>query len=245
MQRQSLFAARRTTVLELVELSVSEGSASDAGSGLGRSVRASLQLSGGELALVQCSDAAESALIADACVGLRPPRTGAVRFMGQDWARLGPAACARMRSRIGRVFGRGSWLEHLSVADNILLPSLHHTRTPVAELREQAVALARSFALPGLPSGRPSAHARSDLQRAACVRALMGSPSLIVLEEPIEDVFPEAVAPLVNALRRLRDQGAAVLWFVLDPLVWQDRTIPADRRFRLLGRTLTELGDRR
>lgn len=245
MALQTQFTTRRSAVLELEDISVSESRASEPGRGFGHAVHASFKLGGGELALVQCSDAAESALIADACVGLRTPRSGAVRFMGQDWEALGPAARSRLRSSIGRVFSRGNWLEHLSVADNILLPSLHHTHRPERELREQAVALARSFALPGLPTGRPNAHPRSDLQRAACVRALMGSPSLIVLEEPTDHIFPEALAPLINGLRRLRDKGAAVLWFALDRRVWQDRSIPVDRRFRLFGRALTELGESR
>ncbi|MGI9334420.1 MAG: ABC transporter ATP-binding protein, partial [Gammaproteobacteria bacterium] len=212
---------------------------------LGSTVHANLKLSSGELALVQCSEPAESALIADACAGLRVPSSGAVRFMGKDWSQLAPAARSRRRARIGRVFSRGNWLEHLSVADNILLPSLYHTRTPMRELRAQTLALARSFALPGLPTGQPFAQPRSDLQRAACVRALLGSPSLIVLEEPTEHVYPEALAPLVNELRTLRDKGAAVLWLALDRRVWQDRSIPVDRRFRLFGRALTELGSRR
>ena len=38
-----------------------------------------------------------------------------------------------------------------------------------------------------------------DLQRAACVRAFLGTPDLVLLERPDEGVYPDIMPPLINA----------------------------------------------
>jgi hypothetical protein len=46
---------------------------------------------------------------------------------------------------------------------------------------------------------------------------------------------------LVNAIRRARNKGAAVIWMTLSDDVWRDNSIPADRLFSVAGRKLTEV----
>lgn len=224
-------------VLELDALRVSSST-------LAGRLRASFTLRAGELALVRSASAPESELIANAAVGVAAPVAGAVRFLGRDWSKLKPDARSRLRARIGRVFSNGAWLDHLSLADNIVLPAMYHTHESQESLHGAAAELSRRFSLPGIPTGRPSQHSRQDLRRAACVRALLGSPALVVLEEPTDDVYPEIVAPLLNSLRVLRDRGTAVLWFAIDRRVWRDETIAADRRLQLFGGALTEIAGR-
>jgi len=44
------------------------------------------------------------------------------------------------------------------------------------DIEAEAAKLARMFGLPGLPRGRPAQMRLPDLQRAACVRAFLGTP---------------------------------------------------------------------
>jgi phospholipid/cholesterol/gamma-HCH transport system ATP-binding protein len=195
----------------------------------------------GQLALVRLEKLPQAVSFADHFSGLTPPFDGNVFFFGRDWQTAPTDTVNAMRGRIGRVFSSGSWLEGFSLLDNILLPQLHHTRSPIPELRQEAAQLAEQFSLPGLPLGRPENYSRADLQRSACVRAFLGTPALLLLEDPTFGVYPRIMTALVNAIRRARNKGAAVIWMTLSDEVWRDDSIPADRFFRVAGRKLMEV----
>lgn len=193
-----------------------------------------LRLAAGDFALVLAPDPARAALFADLAGGTIPAASGRVLFLGQDWARVPHDVADALRGRIGRVFQEGGWVQHLSVATNILLPLLHHTRTPEAEARDRAAELARSFGLPGLPLGWPHASPVGDLARAACVRAFLGEPSLLMLESPLmEGRVPELMARLRDAIAAARSRGTACIWLTASGLVWDDPGLPATQRLRL------------
>ena len=209
--------------------------------GGGESVDVSLKLLGGELSLIRIERQRQGTALGDACAGLTMPRKGRVFFLGKDWSQLTPDIANAMRGRIGRVFARGNWLGHLPLIDNILLPQLHHTRRPLTELRDEAVLLAQKFGLPGVPLGSSNGSLQADLQRADCVRAFLGQPFLILLEERSTGCFKEMLPNLIDAIREARNRGAAVMWLTSDKFIWRDRSIPATRRFRLAGRKLMEV----
>jgi phospholipid/cholesterol/gamma-HCH transport system ATP-binding protein len=81
--------------------------------------------------------------------------------------------------------------------------------------------------------GRPSELSGPDLARAACVRALLCEPVLLLLESPIQAQYGELVPAVMNAATSVRDRGGAVVWLTRSDLIWTDRSIPASQRLRL------------
>jgi phospholipid/cholesterol/gamma-HCH transport system ATP-binding protein len=207
--------------------------------------RVHFDLQSGELALVRLSNLHQTAAFADTFSGLREPTKGKIRFLGRDWQDVSTDTANAMRGKIGRVFSSGNWLDGFTICDNVLLPQSHHTRTPKDDLLRDAANLAKHFGLPGLPSGYPTEYARADLRKAACVRAFLGKPLLLLLEDPTYGIYPEILAPLVNAVRRARNRGAAVFWMTLTDDVWLDESIPANRYFMISGRELQEVDKRK
>jgi phospholipid/cholesterol/gamma-HCH transport system ATP-binding protein len=197
-----------------------------------------LRLMAGELALVDARHSARPGWLADLCCGLLPLAAGSARFLGRDWSAVPQDYADALRGRIGRVFLSGSWVGFMDVATNILLPQLHHTRDDPSDLRERAAALSRAFGLPGLPLVRPGELAAGDLARAACVRAFLGEPALVLLESPVQGRFTNLIPPLLNALAAARDGGAAAVWFTRSDLVWRDASFPATMRLRIGERGL-------
>jgi phospholipid/cholesterol/gamma-HCH transport system ATP-binding protein len=193
----------------------------------------SLQLMAGEFALVQCRDFSIASSFVDFCCGLLPLQEGTVRFLGREWSRFSLLQAEALRGRIGRVFHVGGWIDFLDAETNILLPQLHHTRRPLSELRAAAAALAHEFGLPGLPTGRPSTLSAADLARAACIRAFLGEPLMVVLENPVRGQYSDLAAPLLNSILSACNRGAAVLWLTPGDVVWSDRSAPATSRLRL------------
>jgi phospholipid/cholesterol/gamma-HCH transport system ATP-binding protein len=217
-------------------------------SGGGRRIRDAISLSfpvrGGDLLFLRGERAGQARAIFDLCSGLTPPFGGSVHFLGRDWEGVQPDIANAMRGRIGRVFSRGSWIEDVTIQENILLPELHHTRRPIREVRQEAGRLALQLGLPGIPLGYPADLPLSDLNRAAWIRAFLGNPSLILLEEPTSQLGERDVAPLIALIREARDRGAAVVWVTLNDSLWRDPSIPVTRRYRLIGRRLIEVENR-
>lgn len=198
-----------------------------------------LRLQAGELHLVHSPTMGQSAALADALLGLAG--AGEVRFLGVAWADIDAAEACRLRSRIGRVMSGGNWLENRSVMENLLLPLRHQTVLAEEIIRQRASELALSFGLPGIPTLLPHQCSESDLERAACVRAFLGRPKLLVLEQPIEATESRTFPPLINAVQQLRRHRGAIIWFTHKRSLLEEPGISADRRYRIAGSRLLQL----
>ncbi len=150
--------------------------------------------------------------LANAAVGIEAPLEGAVRFAGEDWSALSPAAAEHRRARIGRVFCGAAWVSNLDVDENVLLARLHHTHRRLREWRAEAERIAHALGLTALPSGRAAWTPPRELQRAQWVRALLGAPDLLILEHPERGAEPGDLAAFGKAADAARARGAGVLW---------------------------------
>ncbi|NCF26787.1 MAG: hypothetical protein GWP69_05370 [Gammaproteobacteria bacterium] len=209
-----------------------------------RLMRGSMRAGAGDLVLIQVVDLHQAELWADLAVGLRIPSNGSVSIFGNDLSDLDTETCNWLRSRVGRVFSRGNWMDRLSLIDNVLLSARHHSGRSDDDLKANASSLAASFGMPGIPLGMPDSFARIDLQRAACVRAFLGDPVLVILEDPTYAAHTELLKPLVDVIRTTRNRGAAVLWFSPSAAIWRDKSIPVTRRYRMAGDELMEVASR-
>jgi phospholipid/cholesterol/gamma-HCH transport system ATP-binding protein len=198
----------------------------------------SLELCPGELLLLRLERENERLPIADAAEGLVPPVRGSVRFCGENWQAMTADQAAAQRGKIGRLFEDEGWISDLEVDQNIMLSQQHHTARREEDIRDEALGLARAFGLPGLPRGRPGSLRRWDLRKAACIRTFLGQPLLVILEQPVRGVYADLMAPLVNATRSACRRGAAVLWMVSDPKIWNHPGIRATVRARMFGSEL-------
>ncbi len=202
-----------------------------------------LTLGAGELHLVQTRHKEHSTDIADGLLGLLDEAAAqSVRYQGTRWSDLPVREAFAQRRSVGRVRSEGQWMATRSVMENVLLPSLHHTILPEGPLRESASALALRFGLPGLPSALPDECTSADLERAACIRAFLGRPALVILEHPMEFEDSSLLAPMMNAIQQTRRHGGSVLWFTEHLAHLSDLSIPADCRYRLIGARLLVLG---
>jgi phospholipid/cholesterol/gamma-HCH transport system ATP-binding protein len=200
----------------------------------------SLELAPGSLVVVDPQGSRGVAALSDACVGLVAPLAGQVRFMERDWREMSAPEQVRARGMIGHCFAGGGWLPYMSVMENVTLAARQHRLLPERVIEAHAAQLSRHFGLPGIPTALPGEASPADLARASLVRAFLGRPMLVVLEEPRRDLPPDITAPLVHAIRRVRDRGGAVLWLTAAGSL-AEPTIPADARYRLAGGRLIPL----
>jgi phospholipid/cholesterol/gamma-HCH transport system ATP-binding protein len=201
----------------------------------------SFELNSGDLLLVRIERENERLPLADAAEGLVPATQGGVRFRGEDWHGMSADHAAAQRGKIGRLFEDEGWISDVDVDQNIMLAQRHHTIRSEEEILAEALRFARMFGLPGLPRGRPGMMRRWDLRKAACIRAFLGQPTLIILEQPVRGVYADFMAPLVNAVQSARRRGAAVLWTVTDPQIWNHPGIHPTTRAKMFGSELHTL----
>jgi phospholipid/cholesterol/gamma-HCH transport system ATP-binding protein len=198
----------------------------------------SFECNQGDLLLVRIERENERLPLADATEGLVTPAQGSVLFLGEDWQQMSADRAGSQRGKIGRLFEDEGWISDLDVDDNIMLAQRHHTQRSDQDTMDEALTLARVFGLPGLPRGRPGSMRRWDLRKAACIRAFLGQPAFLILEQPERGVYADLMAPLVNAVQAARKRGAAVLWTVTDPKIWNHSAIHATVRARMFGAQL-------
>jgi phospholipid/cholesterol/gamma-HCH transport system ATP-binding protein len=198
----------------------------------------SFKIDSGELLLVRIEREDERLPLADATEGLVTPAQGSVTFLGEDWNAMTAGQAAAQRGKIGRLFDDEGWINDLDVDQNIMLSELHHTARSENDILEEALQWARVFGLPGLPRGRPGSMRRWDLRKAACIRAFLGQPVFIVLEQPVRGAYADLMAPLLSATKSARQRGAAVLWTITDPRIWNYSSIHATTRGRMFGSQL-------
>jgi phospholipid/cholesterol/gamma-HCH transport system ATP-binding protein len=192
-----------------------------------------LDLSRGEVALVQVDDEADAMALVDLCVGLTDPGAGHVLFLGVDWRTRNPRQRLRRRRRIGAVMQTQVWPSHLSVLESVLVARDCHFDQPRAEVIADATELARLFGLPGLPAGRRETTSERALVRAACVRGFIGAPDLIVVQDQALDETADLAVPMAQAIAGALDRGGTVLWITATLAAQAARFVNTDRVFRL------------
>jgi len=190
-------------------------------------------LSEGDFAVLETPGSRRGASFADLCCGLAPLAGGHVRFLGRDWRTMPYEHADALRGQIGRLFHQPLRPETPDVASRVLLARLHHTRIPEAQLRVEAAALALRFGLPGLPAGPARLLSAPDLLRAACVRAFLGRPRLVMLELPLIAQHDDLLAALLDVGADARGRGAALVWLANASPALRRRAIRPTHRLRL------------
>jgi phospholipid/cholesterol/gamma-HCH transport system ATP-binding protein len=164
------------------------------------------------VALIGGSGTGKTVLLRE-CIGLQRPTGGAIRVFGEDIWRLTGRQVNQVRQRFGVLFQEGALFSSLTVAQNVAVPLLEHSRLP-RRLRDEVVAL--KIRMAGLPSDaagkRPSELSGGMKKRAALARALALEPELLFLDEPTSGLDPISAREFDRLVRVLSDSlGLTVL----------------------------------
>jgi branched-chain amino acid transport system ATP-binding protein len=139
-----------------------------------------------------------------AIMGLVRVQSGAVRFRGE--AVTGKPAHAICRMGIGYVPQERRIFPDLTVLEN-----LEVGRRPTGGDWTVGQVLEVFPALRGLGGRRGGTLSGGEQQMLSVARTLMGSPELLLLDEPSEGLAPRVVAALAARMRRLKEAGLTIL----------------------------------
>jgi urea transport system ATP-binding protein len=172
--------------------------------GYGRSVvlhGVSLAVPADRVVAVLGHNGAGKSTLLRAAIGLLKPRSGTVRFEGDDMTRLAPHE--RVALGMAYVPQGQQCFPHLTTAENLQVVADGRTggRAAIAEALDL---------FPGLRSllgRRAGLLSGGERQQVAICRALITKPRLLLLDEPTEGIQPSVVAEIQQAILALAGRG--------------------------------------
>ena len=145
------------------------------------------------------------------------PTAGRYLLNGADTATLDARTLAAARNReVGFIFQSFNLIGDLTVAENVELP-LTYQGLPAAERRERVAAALERFELTDRADRMPSQLSGGHQQRVAVARAVVGSPSVLMADEPTGNLSSEQAEAVIEMLQELHRGGSTILLVTHDP----------------------------
>jgi len=178
-----------------------------AGYGLGAVIHGvSFDVGAGEVVCLLGRNGAGKSTTLRSVMGLTPPRSGRVEFMGEEITGRPPFEIARLG--IGyipddrRIFAELTVEENLEIVRKVTRREGRWTIERVRQLFPVLSELRLKLGS-GLSGG--------EQKMLAIGRALMGNTSLLILDEPSEGLSPLMVVTLIKAIRQIQEEGVTLL----------------------------------
>ncbi|PLX35562.1 MAG: ABC transporter [Hyphomicrobiales bacterium] len=167
-----------------------------------------LSINPGEIhALIGENGAGKSTLV-KIVYGVLSADAGVIEWEGKPVTIASPTAARKLG--IGMVFQHFSLFEALTVAENIALGL--DDSGPIRALNQRITEISARYELPLQPDRHVSGLSVGEKQRIEIVRCLLQSPGLLIMDEPTSVLTPQEAKILFRTLRRLRDEGCAILF---------------------------------
>lgn len=165
------------------------------------------------------------------------PTHGSYHVEGIDTRALSDRDRAGLRSqRIGFVFQSFHLLAHRSVLENVMLAEVYR-HEPQQGRQARALAALDRVGLSHRIDFLPTKLSGGEQQRVAIARALVGSPSLLLCDEPTGNLDSKATADILELFTALNQQGLTLAVVTHDEHVAQW----ASRRVHIIDGRLTQV----
>jgi len=153
---------------------------------------------------------------------VEPPTAGSLQIDNQEITSLSSNALADLRAeRLGFVFQTFNLLSVMNVFENVEYP-LQLRKIAKAERTRRTLAAIADVGLTSFIHHRPAQLSGGQRQRVAIARALVGSPALILADEPTANLDHATALGILNLLKDLhRKTQVTMLLTTHDPKIMQ------------------------
>ena len=229
------------TLLEIKNVSKYYGS----GDNVSRALNGvSFAMERGEFTAVMGASGSGKSTLLNVIATIDRPSSGGILLEGRNIAEMREQGLAAFRrDRLGFIFQEYNLLDTLTVAENIVLP-LNLRRCALPETKRRLAQVAAALEIAEQLDKFPRQLSGGQRQRAACARALITEPALILADEPTGALDSANSRSLMQTFTRMNQGlGSTILMVTHDAVVgsYADRVL-----FLKDGRIWNELyrGDR-
>jgi putative ABC transport system ATP-binding protein len=159
---------------------------------------------------------------------------------GAEVTGLRPAEQARVRSReVGFIFQAFNLVAGMSAFENVELPLTYRSELSRKQRHDLVVAALAKVSMSDRQKHFPAQLSGGQQQRVAIARALVGTPKVLLADEPTGNLDSKNAGLIMEMLEALHDEGSTIVMVTHDPR-FAER---ADRRISLFDGKIVD--DRR
>ena len=142
--------------------------------------------------------------------GLEKPDSGVITFDGQEVNNQSPA-----QRNLAMVFQQYSLYPHLTVRQNLEFPLKSPLlKTPVKEMAEKVESIAEMLQISHKLDNKSTALSGGEMQRVSIGRALVRSPNIFLMDEPLSSLDAKLRSDLRIELKNIQANSGATLLYV-------------------------------
>jgi putative ABC transport system ATP-binding protein len=180
----------------------------------------SLSVGAGEIVLLTGPSGSGKTTLLTLIGALRAMQEGSARVLGQELLGASEGQRVRLRRRVGYIFQQHNLLGFLTARQNVAMALELDATTSERERLERAGAMLDAVGLAARADAPPSQLSGGQRQRVAVARALVGSPGLILADEPTAALDRVSGSEVVHLLRDLaRRNSVPILLVTHDPRI--------------------------
>ena len=158
------------------------------------------------------------------------PTSGTYLLNGQDIGSLSDDALADIRNNsIGFVFQHFYLMPKMTALDNVALPLLYRG-VSLKDRRARAAAALKLMGLDDRMDFYPNQLSGGQQQRVAIARAIVGSPKLLLADEPTGALDTASGVQIMDIFRRLSQRGITIIMITHEMAIAQK----ADKIYHIL-----------
>ncbi|RDU96182.1 phosphonate ABC transporter ATP-binding protein [Trinickia dinghuensis] len=214
-----------------------------------------LSVEAGDMVVVLGSNGSGKSTFMKCVVGLNRPTTGTVEVAGRDLTTLSGKAMREARMPLALISQHANLVRRRSVLANVCCGALGRHRTLATTLGrmprdeiDPALGYLAEVGLAELAGQRAGTLSGGQAQRVAVARALAQAPQVLLADEPVASLDPEAADEVMRLLRRLAtEDGLAVVCVLHQPELatrYADRLVGLRRGKTVFDRPASDVSQR-
>ena len=169
-----------------------------------------LSLNKGDFLFITGPSGAGKSTLLKLLYGQEKPTAGSIHINGQDIAHLRGDKMAMLRRRIGVIFQDYKLIPTRTVAENVAFV-LHAQGYSRKEINRRLPVTLKMVGLQNKADRFPSQLSGGEQQRASIARAVVGTPPLLLADEPTGNLDGDNARQVINILRKLNSIGITVV----------------------------------
>jgi len=178
----------------------------------------SFKINRGETKIILGESGSGKSTILKLILGLIRPDSGQILIEGRDITKLMEHELVAIRRDIGMVFQEGALFDSLSVRENVGYRLSEEGRMPEDEIDAAVLQLLGFVGLEEAIDKMPAELSGGMKRRVGIARALVGTPKVVLYDEPTAGLDPITKRTIVELMIKLRDLEGVTSVFVTHDL---------------------------